>query len=116
MRGSSIPIFGLLSSLLLTTLPVSVSADQVLSTNGFVSCLSEESTIVVNRFDIAYSKESAAVTFDVSGTSTKVQNVTAVLNITAYGTSIYHNTFNPCDSDTYVSAICPGQVTLNPHL
>lgn len=107
MRGFSIPLFGVLSSLLFISLPVSVSADQLLETDSFTSCLKEDSTIRVNYIHIAYDKANESVIFDVSGTSSKVQNVTAVLNVTAYGISVYHNTFNPCDSSTYVEALCP---------
>jgi len=35
-------------------------------------------------------------------------NVTAQLNVTAYGTTVYHNEFNPCDADTFVAKLCPG--------
>ena len=48
------------------------------------------------------------VTFNVAGTSKEAMNVTAVLNVTAYGTSVYSNSFNPCDASTFVSQLCPG--------
>jgi hypothetical protein len=35
-------------------------------------------------------------------------NVTAQLNVTAYGTTVYHNEFNPCDANTFISQLCPG--------
>lgn len=95
------------SFLLLSTLPARVLATQILQTNGFTSCLSE-STIKVNTVNIAYDNANQSVTFDVSGTSTSVQNVTAVLNVTAYGTSVYSNSFNPCATSTFVSELCPG--------
>ncbi|KAF3762384.1 putative Flc2 FAD transporter, partial [Cryphonectria parasitica EP155] len=47
------------------------------------------------------------VTFDLSGTSTVEQNVTAQLNVTAYGYSVYSSSFNPCEATTYVEQLCP---------
>ena len=48
------------------------------------------------------------VTFDVAGTNKHEQNVTAVLDVTAYGQQIYTNTFDPCDQGTFVEQLCPG--------
>lgn len=82
-------------------------ANDTLSTSGFSNC-DTDSSIQVNNVDIAYDKTSQEVTFDVSGTSSKQQKVMATLNVTAYGISVYSNTFNPCDNSTYVEQLCPG--------
>ena len=95
------------SLLLLGTLPAGVLADQILKTNGFSSCLTGAS-ITVQKSDIEYNNDKKQVTFDVAGTSTKSINVTASLEVTAYGTQVYQNTFNPCDSSNYVQQLCPG--------
>ena len=80
-------------SLLLLSLPC--RADRILKTSGFSTCLSG-SNITVQRLDIQYDADTMQVTFNVAGTSATVQNVTAQLNVTAYGTSVYQNSFNPC--------------------
>ncbi|KAI0478534.1 hypothetical protein GGR56DRAFT_326750 [Xylariaceae sp. FL0804] len=83
-----------------------VLADQILATSGFTNCDSD-SDIVVNNVNIKYNNNDKTVTFDVSGTSTKEQNVSAVLAVTAYGQDVYTNKFKPCDESTYVEQLCP---------
>ncbi|KAG0651012.1 ion channel FLC3 [Hyphodiscus hymeniophilus] len=95
-----------ISLLFLGTLPSRVRADQILKTSGFSTCLSN-ANITVQNLDIEYNNDDKTVTFNVAGTSTSVQNVTAQLNVTAYGISVYQNSFNPCDSSTYVQQLCP---------
>lgn len=102
------------SLLFLGTLPGRVLADQILKTSGFSTCL-DSSNITVQNLDIEYNNDDKTVTFNVAGTSTSVQNVTAQLNVTAYGISVYQNSFNPCDSSTYVEQLCPGMY-LYPYL
>jgi hypothetical protein len=97
-----------ISLLLFGALPGRVLADQVLTTSGFSTCLTS-SNITVQKLDITYDNDAKNVTFDVAGTSTKSMNVTAILNVTAYGVQVYQNSFNPCDSATYVSQLCPGK-------
>jgi hypothetical protein len=70
-----------ISLLLLGTLPGKALADQVLTTSGFSTCLTD-SNITVQKLDITYNNDAKTVTFDVAGTSEKIMNVTAVLNVT----------------------------------
>jgi hypothetical protein len=93
-------------SLLLLDLPSNVFAG-VLTTSGFSTCLSN-SNITVQKLDITYNSDAQTVTFDVAGTSATTMNVTATLNVTAYGISVYSNSFNPCSAATYVDQLCPG--------
>ncbi|PQE27125.1 transient receptor potential ion channel protein [Rutstroemia sp. NJR-2017a WRK4] len=95
-----------ISLFLLGTLPARVLADQILRTTSFSSCL-DQSNIVVQKMDISYDNDAKTVTFNVAGTSNLSQNVTAQLNVTAYGLSVYQNSFNPCDESTKVAALCP---------
>ncbi|KAH8602508.1 hypothetical protein B0O99DRAFT_531463 [Bisporella sp. PMI_857] len=83
-----------------------VTASQILKTNGFSSCL-DGASITVQKADIEYNNDNKTVIFNVAGTSTKSINVTAQLNVTAYGKSVYQNSFNPCDSTTFVQQLCP---------
>ncbi|KAH9243450.1 hypothetical protein K456DRAFT_1717012 [Colletotrichum gloeosporioides 23] len=89
-----------------TTLATSTLADSILKTSSFTTC-GNDSAITVQKIDIQYNNDDKTVTFDVAGTSAKSQNVTAVLDVTAYGTAIYSNSFNPCDAGTYVEQLCP---------
>ena len=83
-----------------------VIAQDILKTNGFTSCV-DNSSITVDRVNIRYNNDNKTVVFDVAGTSSKDQNVTAELDVTAYGNSIYSNSFNPCDAGTFVERLCP---------
>ncbi|KAF7929463.1 uncharacterized protein EAE98_005381 [Botrytis deweyae] len=95
-----------LSLVLIGTLPGRVLAAQTLTTTGYTSCLAD-SNISVQKMAVTYNNDAKTVTFDVAGSSTKSQNVTAEINVTAYGISVYSNTFNPCDSTTFVEQLCP---------
>jgi hypothetical protein len=87
----------------------SVLATDVLKTNGFSNCNNGSSTIKVNHVDISFDKSTNNIDFDVSGTSTKEQFVTAELVVTAYGVKVYNNSFDPCADDTKVDQLCPGK-------
>ncbi|KAH6853766.1 hypothetical protein B0I37DRAFT_15027 [Chaetomium sp. MPI-CAGE-AT-0009] len=78
----------------------------VLETVGFSSC-NTNASVSVQRANIRYNNDNKTVSFDVAGTSNRVQNVTAVLNVTAYGQDIYSNTFDPCAEGTFVQQLCP---------
>ena len=84
-----------------------VSANDVLKTTGFTTCL-DNSQISVQALNIQYDRSTQQITFDVAGTSTKVQNVNASLHVTAYGNEVYEKDFNPCDAGTKVDQLCPG--------
>lgn len=99
---------GRLSQLLvLGALPVRVLSADILKTSGFTSCL-DNSDIKVTNLNVQYDRTKGSVTFDVAGTSAKVQNVTASLIVSAYGKEVYTKNFNPCDDDSKVVQLCPG--------
>lgn len=98
----------IIGRIILWTLPVGVLATDILKTTGFTSCL-DNSTITVTNLNIQFDRVSNNITFDVGGTSAKQQNVSASLIITAYGKEVYKKDFNPCDKDTKVAELCPGE-------
>ena len=85
-----------------------VLGGNILKTDGFTNCNNGTSSIQVKNVDISFDKNTKEVTFDVSGTSAKEQEVTAELIVTAYGVNVYSQTFDPCASDTKVDQLCPG--------
>ncbi|KAF4775536.1 transient receptor potential ion channel [Colletotrichum scovillei] len=91
---------------LATAFASSTLADSILKTSSFTTC-GNDTAISVQKIDIQYNNDNKTVTFDVAGTSSKVQNVTAILDVSAYGTAIYSNTFNPCEAGTFVEQLCP---------
>lgn len=96
---------------LLATLPVRVLANDILSTEGFTSCV-DNPTIKVTALNITYNRNTRVVDFNAAGVSTQVQNVTAFLTVSAYGIPVYNNSFNPCDQSTFVKQLCPGMPLL----
>lgn len=103
----------LLKTALAVTVAVSTwirhaSASSILKTSGFANCGSK-ADVQVQTVEIEYDNDNQTVTFDVAGSSTKVQNVTAMINVTAYGVQVYSNTFNPCSASTFVQQLCPGR-------
>ena len=107
MKIRSISSLWLVRIALLGALFGIVSANDILKTTGFTSCL-DNSQITVQALNIQYDRSTQQITFDVAGTSTKVQNVTASLHVTAYGNEVYKKDFNPCDDATKVDQLCPG--------
>jgi azurin len=93
----------------LLLVPAALAA-QILKTEGFSSCL-DNAQIKVNTMDIQYDKATNEVTFDVSGTSEKEQEVIATLVVSAYGKEIYKKEFDPCDENTKVDQLCPGMLS-----
>ena len=96
----------LLYPLILTSLLPTVLAADVLSSSGFANC-NPNADIRVNFANITFDRGSGTVYFDVSGTSTKVQNVSAQLTVTAYGQQVYNNSFDPCKQN--IKQLCPGK-------
>ena len=94
----------LASSILITP----VVGGNILKTNGFTNCNNGSSSIQVKNVDISFDKSTKEVTFDVSGTSSKEQEVTAELIVTAYGVEVYSQSFDPCAENTKVDQLCPG--------
>lgn len=68
-----------------------------------------DSDITVTALDIQYDRTTQQITFDVAGTSSKEENVTAALYVTAYGKQVYQKTFNPCNEGSKVDQLCPGE-------
>lgn len=93
--------------ILLASAPLGALANDVLKTNGYSSCSDGDADIKVHRLDLEFDRTTKKVTFDVSGTSEKVQKVMAKLVVNAYGIEVYKNEFNPCDDGNKVEQLCP---------
>lgn len=81
-------------------------AEDILKTVSFRAC-GNNTDITVNRADISFNAGTKVISFDVSGSSAREQNVSAVLQVSAYGNDIFSNEFNPCDRGTFVEQLCP---------
>lgn len=96
------------TALLLGTIPTGVLCTDILRTHGFSNCL-ESKDIQVERIKIQYDRTTNILTYDVAGSSAKRQNVTALLDVSAYGQEVYQRNFNPCDRNSFVDQLCPGE-------
>ncbi|KAL2685385.1 hypothetical protein Neosp_006483 [[Neocosmospora] mangrovei] len=81
-----------------------VLGDNVLKTSGFSDC-GTVPDITVERLNLSYDNDKQEVTFDVAGTSKTRRNVSAWLEVTAYGRQVYQNSFNPCEQG--IKQLCP---------
>lgn len=94
----------------LTVLSTTALCEDILETIGFSNCQNGTATIELDRVNIEYNNENKTIIFDIQGTSNREQNVTAELSVTAFGADIFSNSFNPCDSGTFVERLCPGRL------
>ncbi len=90
----------------LGALSTTALANDVLKTTGFTTCINN-ADIKVNALDVRFDRSTKQITFNVGGTSSKVQNVTASMSVSAYGKQVYQKDFNPCDEATKVIELCP---------
>ena len=89
-------------------LPALVHGTDILKTSGFSTCATG-SDMTVNNINVQFNRTDSTVIFDVSGSSARIQNVTASLTVTAYGKQVYQREFDPCDGATKVEQLCPGR-------
>ncbi|KAL6904344.1 TRP domain-containing protein [Trichoderma evansii] len=83
-----------------------VMGDQILTTTGFTDCGSLPS-VTIHQLSVTYDNNARTVTFDIEGVSTISENVTASLDVTAYGVNAFTNSFDPCDPKSLVNELCP---------
>ena len=105
----SLPI-DLLSLLFLTlSLPARTRGENILQTTGFDNCGVSGASISVSELILTFDEADSLVNFDVAITSTLVQNVTASLEVYAYGKLVYSKDLDPCDSSNFIQQLCPGE-------
>jgi hypothetical protein len=92
---------------LLASLPARVLGGDILQTTGVSTC-GPDADIQVNHMNITFDRATSQVSFNVGGTSTKQQAVTASLVVYAYGQQVYQKSFDPCENATRVAQLCPG--------
>ena len=85
-----------LSLLWLSALPVGVLGADILGTTGFSSCM-DNAEIQVETLNVQYDRNTGKVVFDIAGKSKVSQKVEAIMLVTAYGKTVYENSFNPYD-------------------
>lgn len=101
-------LFAQAALLALGSLPSLGLAGGTLSTKGLSSCQTD-SEIEIQDLQFTYTRSTKEVVFNVAGTSSKEQNVTASITIYAYGNNIYSKEFDPCSPDYRMDQLCPGR-------
>ena len=86
------------------------TASQLLKTTTFTTCESD-SSVTLTKANVEFDYDTKMVTYDVAGTASESIKVMASLDVTAYGISVYSNSFNPCDNSTLIDELCPGMFT-----
>jgi hypothetical protein len=89
-----------------TLLATGTAADNILETSGFTIC-KDNNDLKVQKVDLKYNSSNKTIIFDVAGSSASEQNVTAVLEVKAYGNDIYSQKVDPCRDETFVEQLCP---------
>ncbi|KAK7207330.1 hypothetical protein BZA70DRAFT_10070 [Myxozyma melibiosi] len=90
----------------LAALSSTALAANTIGTDSFYTCNDgNNATISVSTFSVSYSKTTQNVTFDLAGSSTEAQNVSATIYISAYGIDVFSYSFDFCDEG--IEELCP---------
>ncbi|KAF1813480.1 TRP-domain-containing protein [Eremomyces bilateralis CBS 781.70] len=91
--------------LLLPALIPSTSADRLLQSTALSACM-KNPKFSASRFNVLFTPDDAIVHFNVTGNSLISGNVTAALDVFAYGYKAVSTDLNPCDSED-LAGLCP---------
>jgi len=106
-------IFSLLAALSLSPLAF---AERVILSNSLNSCKSG-SNFTATLFNVAFTPGNNSIGIDINGVSSLSGNVTAQLEVIAYGFTIVNETLNPCTMG--LSGFCPlqtGQIDIQTNI
>lgn len=73
-----------------------------------ISCMSD-ATVSIRQLHVHFNSDNLTVSFYVSGTSRSTINIIADLQLTAAGNVVFARHLDPCDDETFVSELCPGE-------
>lgn len=93
------------SSLLLwTLLTCSTSAERIIESTSLVSCM-DNSKFTASLFKVSFNPDTRVIDFDINGISEINSNVTANLQVYAYGYKVMDQLLDPCKSG--MRGMCP---------
>ncbi len=100
--------FSCLITVLATSLlsPLS-TAERIIQSNSLNSCKEGVSNFTATLFNVAYTPGNNSLEIDINGLSSISGNVTAQLEVIAYGFTILNETLDPCEMQ--LSGFCPMQ-------
>jgi len=106
-------LLSLLAALSLSSLAF---AEDVIESNSLNSCKSG-SNFTATLFNVAYTPKNNSITVNINGVSSITGNVTAQLEVIAYGFTILNDTIDPCAED--LAGFCPmqtGQINIQTNI
>jgi hypothetical protein len=109
MRPPFSSLVGVLATLAFTA---STSAERIITSASLNSC-QEQSNFTATLFNVAFTPDNNTLAVDLIGVSSITGNITAQLQIIAYGFTVVNDTINPCDEN--LPGLCPmsaGQISL----
>ncbi|EXJ94805.1 hypothetical protein A1O1_03203 [Capronia coronata CBS 617.96] len=95
--------------------PLALAVD-VVESSSLNSCKSG-SNFTATLFNVAYTPRNNSIALNINGVSSLVGNVTAQLEVIAYGFTIVNQTLNPCEMN--LSGFCPmqtGQINIETNI
>ena len=104
MRFTWTPFITLLATLSLAPLS---SAERIIQSNSLNSCKEGISNFTATLFNVAYTPGNNSLEVDINGLSSISGNVTAQIEVIAYGFTILNQTLDPCEMQ--LSGFCPMQ-------
>lgn len=102
--NSHTPSIGSLLTSLIVLSPLA-SAIRLIESKSLVSC-QDDSNFTASLFDVVFTPDNRTLTFDIVGVSSISGNVTAEIEVIAYGYTALKETLDPCAS-TDLSGMCP---------
>jgi hypothetical protein len=106
-------LLSLLAALSLSSLAF---AEDVIESNSLNSCQSG-SNFTATLFNVAYTPKNNSITVNINGVSSITGNVTAQLEVIAYGFTIFNDTIDPCAEN--LAGFCPmqtGQINIETNI
>ncbi|KAI9735833.1 MAG: hypothetical protein M1834_001298 [Cirrosporium novae-zelandiae] len=100
---------------LLAFLPFT-SATRLIESSSLNTCM-DNSSFTASLFNVVFTPDNNTISFDIVGVSSISGNVTAELQVIAYGYNILSETLDPCSMD--LSGMCPmntGQINIESNL
>lgn len=91
-------------------------AESIIESNSLNSCKSG-SNFTATLFNVAYTPKNNSISLNINGVSSIVGNVTAQLEVIAYGFTILNETLNPCTMG--LAGFCPmqtGQINIQTNI
>ena len=104
MRFTFASLITVLATLSLSPLS---AAERIIQSNSLNSCKEGVSNFTATLFNVAYTPGNNSLEVDINGLSSISGNVTAQLEVIAYGFTILNETLDPCEMQ--LSGFCPMQ-------